>query len=82
MPFPLPKSRETKDAVVFNGFHLIGKSLIDPRFMIMHELTEPPLNLQKKLRLLTQTLSYNKDPTRFDLSEKNNVFYFLDLGAI
>ena len=24
IPFPLPKSRETKDAVAFNGFHLIG----------------------------------------------------------
>ena len=39
IPFPLPKSRETKDAVVFNGFHLIGKSLIDPRFMIMNVIS-------------------------------------------
>ena len=39
IPFPLPKSRETKDAVVFNGFHLIGKSLIDPCFMIMNVIS-------------------------------------------
>ena len=39
IPFPLPKSRETKDAVVFNGFHLIGKSLIDPCFIIMNVIS-------------------------------------------
>ena len=35
IPFPLPKSRETKDAVVFNGFHLIGQSRIDSRLMYL-----------------------------------------------